>query len=75
MLNEPVIKVPLIKNSRTLKVDDKLVLFVPTALSLNPKPALKKQKTMNNDMVQLASFEQFSRGCPQRLLISREIIS
>ena len=45
--NEPVIKVPLIKNSRTLKVDDKLVLFVPTALSLNPKPALKKQKTMN----------------------------
>ena len=45
-VNEPVMKVPLIKNFRTVKVGDRLVLFVPTALSLNPKPALKKQKTM-----------------------------
>ena len=44
--NEPKIQVPLIKNFRTLKVDDKLVLFVPPAMSLNPKPALKKQKTI-----------------------------
>ena len=44
--NEPVVKVPLIKNHKTVKVGDKLVLFVPTVLSLNPKPALKKQKTI-----------------------------
>ena len=43
--NEPVIKVPLIKNSKALKAGDKLVLFVPAPASLNPKPPLKKQKT------------------------------
>ena len=44
--NEPKIQVPLIKNFRTLQVDDKLVLFVPPVMSLNPTPVLKKQKTV-----------------------------
>ena len=43
---EPLIQAPLIKNCRTVKVDDKLVLFLPPVMSLNPKPALKKQETM-----------------------------
>ena len=43
---EPEVKVPLIKNSKVLKPGDKLVLFVPAALSLHPVPALKKQKTI-----------------------------
>ena len=43
---EPEVKVPLIKNPKVLKPGDKLVLFVPAALSLNPVPALKKQKSI-----------------------------
>ena len=45
--NEPVIKVPLMKNCKALKAGDKLVLFVPPPASLHTKKTspLKRQKT------------------------------